>query len=116
MVEDDPGVRELIQVSLEERGYAVATAPNGVEALSLCRARGRPFDLVITDVIMPHMGGIDLVQALRESEPRTKVLFVSGYSDSPERLEGLSGDSSYLGKPFTSAELARKVGETLART
>ncbi len=116
VVEDDPGVRELIQVSLEERGYAVATAENGVQALSLCRARGRPFDLVITDVIMPQMGGIELVHALRESEPRTKVLFVSGYSDSPERLEGLSGDSSYLGKPFTSAELARKVGETLARS
>ncbi len=112
VVEDDAAVRDLVSGPVRTAGYRVTEAHNGVEALEL--ARKAEFDLVITDVVMPAMGGVELARRLTDMNPRIRVLFISGYpdGDSP-RQEGLPADIPFLQKPFLAAELIRKVRERL---
>ncbi|HYG21702.1 MAG TPA: ATP-binding protein [Verrucomicrobiae bacterium] len=113
VVEDDPTVREFTASVLRECGYAVQEAGTAVEALPLISANRTP-DLVVTDVIMPQMSGKELYNQLREQEIKTRVLFISGYTDDAlSDLGVLDGDLSFLSKPFTPAKLAQKVRDVL---
>jgi PAS domain S-box-containing protein len=114
LVEDEPAVRELASRLLSESGYVVVAAENGPEALREWDDSDAPFDLVLTDLIMPGMSGRELVRRVRAREPNAKVLYMSGYT------AGLLGDQSYLDdgedlleKPFTRAMLLRKVDTVL---
>ncbi|MCM2333414.1 MAG: ATP-binding protein, partial [Anaeromyxobacteraceae bacterium] len=113
VVEDEPQVRALAARALAERGYQVLTAGDGDAALALL-AREAPVDLVLTDVVMPHMGGVDLAARLRERTPPPAVLFMSGYVDRGSLgRNALPEDAPFLHKPFTPAALANKVREVL---
>jgi CheY-like chemotaxis protein len=116
LVEDEAILREIIEESLESLGYAVLTVANGAEAIELSARFGGRIDLMLTDVIMPGMGGSDLAGRLAEQRPETKVLFMSGFTDDSVLLHGVLAEGlPFLEKPFTAAALARKVREVLDR-
>ncbi|MFL5341351.1 MAG: PAS domain S-box protein [Gemmataceae bacterium] len=110
LVEDEPDVREIIRAALQGQGYSVLEAAGGEEALRIASDHGGPLDLVVTDVVMPGLGGREVATALRHSRPGLKVLFVSGYTDDAVVRHGISeAADAFLQKPFTPATLAAKV-------
>ena len=91
-------------------------AETGAEALELWKAHSGEIDLVLSDVVMPNMGGAELVQRLRELGGKPKVLFVSGYTNNAlSALEGMEGDLDLLEKPFSARELSGRVRLALDR-
>jgi len=114
LVEDETAVRELVGTTLREKGYTVFEAVNGAEGLRLARQHDGKIDLVLTDVVMPVMGGKEMADALRASHPDTKVLFTSGYTENALGHHGvLRPGIRFLQKPYPAATLARKVREVL---
>jgi PAS domain S-box-containing protein len=116
LVEDEAGVRHLARRALQGFGYRVLEAGNGEEALSLARRVTEPIDLLLTDVVMPEMGGRELALHLVRERPSTRVLYTSGYTDTPVLQDEIrNAVASFLPKPYTPEELARKVREVLDR-
>ncbi len=114
VVDDEPAVRAVTVRALRASGYAVIEAPNGEEALRVAAATSERIDLLLTDVVMPHMGGADLAAKLRAARPGTAVLFTSGYTeDAVVRREVGAEAIAYLAKPFSPASLSAKVREVL---
>jgi CheY-like chemotaxis protein len=100
--------------ALDAAGYSVEQAPDGEVALGLFDDGRQPPDLLVTDVVMPRVGGAELAQRLRERFPDLKVLFTSGYSyDAIGRAGELQAGTAFLQKPFTPAALARAVRDVL---
>jgi DNA-binding NtrC family response regulator len=115
-VEDDGTVRNLTVTILRECGYRVHEAHDAIEALKLLEQK-IPFDLVLTDVIMPKMSGKELHNRMKIFAPKVKVLFMSGYTDDALVLHDvLDPDLSFLEKPFSPGRLTRKVREVLDNT
>jgi len=115
VVEDDPSVRHLARGVLEAQGYQVLSSPNGQDALHVASDhKGAPIGLVVTDVIMPVMGGKVMAEWLKATYPAVKILFTSGYMDEAIAKDGLLGRGvAFLAKPYTMSTLARKVREML---
>jgi CheY-like chemotaxis protein len=115
VVEDDPGVRALACGILEAQGYEVLAASNGAEALETARQHtGRPISLVLTDVIMPVMGGNMMAEWLKTMNPDLKILFSSGYTDDAILHHGvLQPGIQFIPKPYTPSALAHRVRELL---
>ncbi len=114
LVEDEEAVRRLALVALERRGYRVLAAGSAAEAMALATGHQGPLHLLLTDVVMPDMGGRQLAEALTARRPGLKVLFMSGYTDDTVLRDGLaSADRSFLQKPFSVAALGRRVREVL---
>jgi len=114
LVEDDELVRDLAADILEPSGYRVLPAANGVEALRICAEHVGKIELMITDVVMPQMGGRELAERVALMRPDTLVLYISGYTDDAVVRHGvLDEEMSFLQKPFTPDSLARKVGDLL---
>jgi len=116
LVEDEDALRELVRMTLQEMGYKVIEAGNGRQALSLVEQYTEPIDLLLTDVVMPQMGGRQLAETLTSQRPQLKVLFTSGYMDDAVVRHGLlTAEVEFLAKPFTHGDLAAKVREVLDR-
>jgi CheY-like chemotaxis protein len=114
LVEDEDTVRRLAGTLLGNRGYTVLEARNGVEALALCKVRRTSIDLLLTDLVMPEMGGRELAEQAAALYPNMKVLIMSGYTDDALAREGIKvRGTPFLQKPFTLQELARRVREVL---
>lgn len=114
VVEDEPMVRDLIRRVLETCGYEVLEALQGEEALRIADAHHGPIHLLLTDVVMPRMGGRELAERFRVQRPDAKILLMSGYTDDAGLRHGLAGlEASFLQKPFSPHILARTVGELL---
>jgi signal transduction histidine kinase len=111
VVEDEPSVRHLACAALEAQGYTVLSAPNGQDALRVAHAHnGAPIRLVITDVVMPLMGGKAMADWLQSTYPGLKILFTSGYTNDAIGHHGvLDAGVEFLQKPYTPGTLARKV-------
>ncbi len=111
LVEDDGAVRRHLRSMLERSGYQVLEAVDGVEALEVSRAFPEPFDMVVTDVVMPRMSARELVERLEEERGAMRVLFVSGYVDDVLSRHGVTTETgrSLLQKPFTRDQLAERV-------
>jgi CheY-like chemotaxis protein len=115
LVEDEPNVRRIARRILERNGYTVLEASNGVEALRVLERRQEPIALVLTDLVMPEMGGRELASKLRIVSPTSRVLFMSGYTeDAVLRQSVMEPGAIFLDKPFTFDTLIRKVREALA--
>ncbi|HKW47163.1 MAG TPA: ATP-binding protein [Gemmatimonadaceae bacterium] len=115
LVEDEPNVRRIAKRILERHGYTVLEASNGVEALRVMERRQEPIALVLTDLVMPEMGGRELASRLRIVSPTSRVLFMSGYTeDAVLRQSVMEPGAVFLDKPFTFDTLIRKVREALA--
>jgi two-component system cell cycle sensor histidine kinase/response regulator CckA len=116
LVEDEEAVRRMAARALASRGYTILEAANGAEALDLVSYGAGQIDLVVTDVIMPDVGGGELGERLAELRPGLPVLFISGYTDDDVVRRGLlSPGSPFLQKPFEPDALARKVREVIER-
>lgn len=114
LVEDEEMVRSVTKQILEMCGYSVIEASNGAEAVKICAEIGCDIDLLITDVVMPVMGGRELVKTLSETNPALRVLYISGYTDNAIVHHGiLNKGTMFLQKPFTPESLARKVRDCL---
>ncbi|MFO0592800.1 MAG: PAS domain S-box protein [Polyangiaceae bacterium] len=115
VVEDQEAVRALAAHVLRSCGYAVLEASNGLAALEIARGHAGPIDLLVSDVVMPHLGGRDLATRLLAERPACKVLFLSGYTDDALIHHGvLEAEYAFLQKPFTPSLLARKVRKVLS--
>ena len=112
LVEDEPPVRRVALRTLRAQGYRVLEASDGDEALARALSHTGPIHLLVTDVVMPRMGGIELAQRLRALRPETRVLHVSGYVE-PSRWDAPAAGGAFLQKPFLPDTLARKVREVL---
>jgi PAS domain S-box-containing protein len=114
LAEDEPGVRSLARQVLESCGYRVLEAGDGDEALRVAGGWSQPIALLVTDVVMPRLGGREASEQLRASHPETRVLFLSGYTDDAVVRHGvLEAEVQFLQKPFTPAALAHKVRHVL---
>jgi signal transduction histidine kinase/ActR/RegA family two-component response regulator len=114
LVEDDESVRKLLSTLLTRQGYDVSVASSPHEAVALCEATVEPFELLVSDVVMPSMNGPQLALLLTESQPKLRVLFVSGYpSDAIVQRGIFQGTSAFLQKPFTAAQLTAKIREVM---
>jgi PAS domain S-box-containing protein len=116
IVEDEDAVRHIVRRVLEAQGYEIVEARDGNDALRICAHRGDRIDLVLSDVIMPGMGGRELSRALATTRPTLPILFMSGYNEEGELADADLGlGPAVLAKPFTSETLARHVREALDR-
>jgi len=116
VVEDNEAVRHMLCRILRMTGYKVMEAPNANAALSVCATAGTNIDMLISDVVMPDMSGIELAAELQRSQPGLRVLLMSGYSGTAIACEGeLLDDVPFLEKPFSPESVARKVREVLDR-
>ncbi len=108
LVEDDPAVRDFAVSLLADLGYQVTAASDGIEARAIVEREGLDgYELLLTDVVMPRLGGAELAQELRERDPGLAVLFVSGYARNDSQVAALLGPRClYLQKPFAPAVLA----------
>ena len=114
IVEDDDKVRNLVCEILEPQGYSILEAKDGMEALRVSKEHGDQIHLMITDVVMPGMGGRELEERLRPLRPDMKVIYMSGYTDNAIVHHGiLSPEMEFLQKPISSEALKRKVREVL---
>jgi CheY-like chemotaxis protein len=114
LVEDEDSVRGLVRDTLSSKGYQVLEAENGEAGVAAAGRHSGKIDLVITDVVMPGMGGREMVKQLVESRPGTKVLYLSGYTEDAIVSDGsIEKGTAFLQKPFTLQSLSRKVREVL---
>jgi CheY-like chemotaxis protein len=114
LVEDEDGVRALAQITLRNCGYTLLEAANGREALDRAAGHAGPIHLLVTDVVMPHLGGRELAEQLRAARPGLLVLYLSGYTNDEVLHRGVAvADEAFLQKPYTPSTLAAKVREVL---
>ena len=110
LVEDEDQVRAYAMQVLRDRGYTVIDAPSGPDAIDMVNGSLVP-DLLVTDVVMPGMGGVELARFFDDRAPDMPVLFVSGYAEDPA-LHGIR-DVPFLPKPFSAQQLLRAVRDAL---
>ena len=114
LAEDEGPVRRMLRKALERCGYQVLEAREGAEALAIARENQGSLDLVLTDLVMPRMGGVELAERLREEWPKIRVLFMSGYAHRASLIgAALPAGAVLLEKPFEQGEVTRAVRETL---
>jgi PAS domain S-box-containing protein len=114
VVEDEEAIRNIAKRILHEAGYTVLTAASPDDALMACKAQHGKIHLLLTDVVMPHMGGRVLAETLVVARPEIKVLYMSGYTDDAIVHHGtLDPGTHFIAKPFSAADLTRKVREVL---
>jgi PAS domain S-box-containing protein len=114
LVEDEQAVRALARQVLQLNGYKVIEAENGQDALRVVTGRRGMVDLLLTDVVMPHLGGRSLAEQVSSLYPDVKVLYISGYTDDAVIRTGvLESENEFLHKPFTTIALLDKVREVL---
>ena len=117
LVEDGAELREVARRILADAGYRVIAAASGPEALDIARAHEGPIDLLITDIVMPEMLGLEVAERMQAIKPATAVLYMSGFAWPLLAAQGrLSPDTVLLEKPFSVAELLERAGQALNRT
>ncbi len=113
IADDEDGVRRLVHAVLATNGYTVLETKDGREALSVFEANRAKIDMVVTDVVMPHMNGLELGDRLNSLTPKTKVLYISGYRDTQIGYNDEDRERPFLNKPFTPDALLTRVREIL---
>lgn len=117
LVEDEPDIRDFVGEVLKSRGYTVLEARDGEDALRVVQQYREPVHLVLTDVMMPKLGGRELVTRLLARHPHLGVLYMSGYTDEALGARGvLEAGAILLAKPFTPQQLVAKVRQVLDAT
>jgi signal transduction histidine kinase len=113
LVEDDDSIRTLMATVLQDQGYHVLVAGDGIQALQQLQLHKGPCPLVVTDVIMPRMKSAALVEGVKAMQPEAKILYMSGYAGDTLEASGIHEDTSFLQKPFLPTTLVEKVRELL---
>jgi len=114
IVEDDESVRTLAARALERAGHSIDVAADGAQGLDAIRAACGRYDLVVSDIRMPEMDGIEMAKAAAGAFPGMRIMLMTGYAEQRERAEDLAGIiRDVVQKPFTLAELRDRVGRAL---
>jgi len=114
VIEDDPSILRGLQLNLGMEGYAVRSAADGETGLQL--ARSERFDLLVVDVMLPRLGGLELIRELRRDDPDLPVLILSAKGQETDKVAGLQlGADDYMVKPFSLKELLARIGALLRR-
>jgi CheY-like chemotaxis protein len=114
VVEDDKALRRMTVAALERFGYKIFEAGSGEDALALVDGRTGELDLLLADVVLPHMSGRELTKTLQKRSPRLKVVFMSGYAEQAAVHQGMiEPNQAFLSKPFTPEALVRKIRDVL---
>ncbi|HEX7522838.1 MAG TPA: response regulator [Candidatus Deferrimicrobium sp.] len=114
LVEDSDVVRDVIAKMLEGGGLSVLQASGGEEALALARRGDAPIDLLLTDIVMPEMSGVELADRLEQEHPAMRILFMTGYAEEAvENGEILGKHRECIGKPFTQGQITKSVRKIL---
>lgn len=114
LVDDSYLIRQLVCQVLTKKGYSVIGAKDGPGALDLINDTGLTPDLLLTDIMMPHMSGLELASKIRKSSPETKILFMSGHTEDADVAQGCrQRDASLLSKPFTPIKLLESIRASL---
>jgi two-component system cell cycle sensor histidine kinase/response regulator CckA len=114
LVEDESAVRKLASQVLSNNGLNVLEAKDGEEGLAIFRAQPHAIDIVVTDVVMPKMSGVDMARNILSRKPNAHILFMSGYSDDPLSFLDMPHENcAFLHKPFSVANLLAKIEETI---
>ena len=114
IAEDEPVVRDLILTTLRRYGYAVLAASDGREAMSILDGDGAGIDLLVSDVVMPNVGGLELLELARSKRPGLPVILISGYSEKLLPAGSVASDVMLLEKPFTARQLTDAIRRALA--
>ena len=114
LVEDEETVRKVIERLLRKLGYEVESASDAEEAIEIFTERNEEFDLVLTDVVMPGLTGVEMSEVLKEQRPDMKFLFTSGYTSKELGGNPEAPPEPFLPKPFSMDELSRSVREALS--
>jgi len=114
LVEDEESLAQVESEYLKVAGYRVLVANNGAEALRIDNEYGDPIDLVVTDVVLPGIGGRELADQIRSRRPRTKVIFMSGYTSDAALHGEISAGEPFLQKPFTLTTLGKAVQQAIS--
>jgi two-component system cell cycle sensor histidine kinase/response regulator CckA len=115
IVEDEPGVRLLLQLVLQQTGHRLLEAHSGLQAIRMSQQHDGAIHLVVSDVMLPDLNGPKLIEKLREHRPDLRVLFISGYSRSILGNFPLEeGRAAFLNKPFQPTELLTLIGQLTA--
>jgi DNA-binding NtrC family response regulator len=114
LVEDEDQVRNLTRAILTRQGYRVFDFASAVDALAFLRGQSEGIDLLISDIVMPNMGGLELAREAQAMRPGIRVLMMSGYTETAVSGQGLiTPGTVFIHKPFTAASLRAKVVEAL---
>jgi two-component system cell cycle sensor histidine kinase/response regulator CckA len=113
VVDDEPSLRRFAARVLEEAGYRVHQAADGLDALELVRVRGSLLDVVVSDVVMPRLNGVQLLERLSVSHPELPVLLMSGYATEQLAHRGITAPCAMLPKPFPPERLIEEVERCL---
>jgi DNA-binding NtrC family response regulator len=113
VVEDDEGIRKLMTTILQDQGYNILAAGDGIEALQKLQLCKGPCHLVIADVIIPRMKSTAFIEAVKTMRPEARVLYMSGYAGETLLANGVNDDLPFLQKPFLPTTLIEKVRELL---
>ncbi len=114
LVEDSDVVREVIARMLDAGGFTVLPASGGEDALSISRRGDVSFDLLLTDIVMPDMSGVELADRLELERPGVRILFMTGYAEDAVVNEGILGrQRECIEKPFTQEQITKRVREIL---
>lgn len=115
IADDEEPVRRVASRLLVRNGYDVREAANGAEALRMLAAGDGKVDILVSDIIMPEMGGLELARRVASDFPALPILLISGYSDSQELGQSIPAELDLLQKPFSGSELTAAVAHCLAR-
>jgi DNA-binding NtrC family response regulator len=115
IAEDDAGIRDLILTTLRRRGFTVLSAVDGREAMDLIEARDVAIDVLVSDIAMPEIGGIELLGLARARRPEMALVMMSGTNRLELRSDAIASDVTLLEKPFTLQDLTDSVDAAIAR-
>ncbi|MBN1485470.1 MAG: GAF domain-containing protein [Chloroflexia bacterium] len=113
LVEDESSVRGMLQTLLGEHGYQLLVCVDGRQALTIAMEHEQEIDLVLTDLVLPGLNGLDLIAYLRQGRPNLPAILMTGYGDRSVHLEGLTGQTLLLPKPFSTHDLLQRLREVL---
>ena len=117
VVDDEPGLREVLGITFRRAGYEVVSAPGARPALEALRRSPQPFPLVVTDLVMPDGSGIDVLNAAKARSPATEVIVMTAHSTVESALEAMRGGAyDFVTKPFSPAELAALAAKALEKS
>jgi CheY-like chemotaxis protein len=115
VVDDEPMVRRLVARLLEAEGFTIHEASDGAEALARVRADGELFDVIVSDIVMPRMNGVELLQTLSNSYPELPVILISGYGTTELAERGIAPPCAVLAKPLVPEVLLAEIRRCLRR-
>ena len=115
VVDDEPSIRHVISRVLLDEGYFVHEASDGLEALELIRTGEPAMDVVVSDVVMPRLNGVELLQEASRTRPSLPFILISGYGNEELTQRGISPPCALLSKPFPSERLLAEVRRCIAR-